>query len=111
MKLILCCFFALILASYAQADIYKYEEDSTGDNHFTDQPTDDRFKIFAPDRKTKKEKSKGTPRVKEKEPIADKYLFNATSADGSVWAVRTTRGRLRKRKKSYAKQIVTVVAA
>lgn len=90
MKWILCCLFALILASYAQADIYKYE-DSDAINHFTYQPTDDRFKIFAPDpEKSKAGTTKGRPRGKEKEPIADRYLFNATSSDGTVWAVRTT---------------------
>lgn len=44
--LIIACF--LLATDYARADIYKYE-DEEGVLHFTDAPTDHRFKIFMRD--------------------------------------------------------------
>ena len=44
----------LFVTSYSRADIYRYEDDE-GIVHFTDAPTDKRFKIFMRDLKKDKE--------------------------------------------------------
>jgi len=93
MKWLLCCLLALVLTSHARADIYKYE-DSEGVVHFAEDPTDERFKVFMPPKKSPKAVK---PKKKKAEPlpIPDKYLFNSTGADGGVWAVRTTNEKLK----------------
>jgi len=47
---VICVFFVVSVPAAAQADIYKYEDDE-GVVHFTDTPTDRRFKIFMRDLK------------------------------------------------------------
>ena len=45
---VLIAAFLLLVPDYAKADIYKYEDDE-GVLHFTDAPTDHRFKVFMRD--------------------------------------------------------------
>ncbi len=47
---VICVFIAVTVPASVQADIYKYEDDE-GVVHFTDTPTDRRFKIFMRDLK------------------------------------------------------------